>query len=84
MRNKITKRAVDRLSAGDILWDTELKGFVARKLSSGRTSYGLKYTDAKSGRQRWLALGLHGALTPDMARRRAQIERGRIADGIER
>jgi integrase len=66
-----------------VLWDTELKGFVARKLASGRISYGLKYTDSKSGRQRWLALGLHGALTPELARRRAEMERGRIAAGTD-
>jgi len=83
MREKISKRTVDQLSPGDVLWDTELRGFVARKLASGRISYGLKYTDAKSGRQRWLALGLHGAVTPELARRLAQTERGRIASGAD-
>jgi integrase len=83
MRDKISKRTVDLLGPGEILLDTELKGFVARKLPSGRISYGLKYTDSKSGRQRWLALGLHGALTPELARRRAQTERGRIAAGTD-
>ena len=83
MRDKISKRTVDQLSPGNVLWDTELRGFVARKLASGRISYGLKYTDAKSGRQRWLALGLHGALTPELARKLAQTERGRIASGAD-
>lgn len=83
MRNKITKRTVECLSPGQSLFDTELHGFVARRLRSGRISYGLKYSHPKSGRQRWLGLGLHGAVTPEQARRRAQIERGRIADGID-
>lgn len=83
MRGKISKRTVDDLVAGDVLWDTELKGFVARKLNSGHVSYGLKYTDRATGGQRWLALGLHGALTPELARRMAQSERGRIAAGAD-
>ncbi len=78
MRGKISKRTVDDLVAGDVLWDTELKGFVARKLKSGHVSYGLKYTDRKTGGQRWYALGLHGAVTPELARRMAQAQRGRI------
>ena len=83
MRNKITKRTVECLDVGQSLFDTELHGFVARRLRSGHISYGLKYTDAKSGRQRWLALGLHGSVTAEQARRRAQIERGRIANGVD-
>jgi integrase len=83
MRGKISKRTVDDLVAGDVLWDTELKGFVARKLNSGHVSYGLKYTDRATGGQRWLALGLHGALTPELARRMAQAQRGRIAAGAD-
>ena len=80
MREKISKRTVDQLSPGDALWDTELWGFIARKLASGRVSYGLKYIDAK---KRSAALGLHGALTPELARRLAQTERGRIASGTD-
>lgn len=82
MRGKISKRTVDDLVAGDVLWDTELKGFVARKLKSGHVSYGLKYTD-RAGGQRWFALGLHGAVTPELARRLAQVQRGRVATGAD-
>ena len=62
MRGKITKATVDALKAGDILADTEVKGFVARRLPSGVVTYGLRYRVA--GKQRWLALGLHGRVRP--------------------
>jgi hypothetical protein len=78
MQGKITKAAVDALQPGDILADTEIRGFVARCLPSGIVSYGLRYRAA--GKQRWLALGLHGRLTPDMARKAAKKRVGEVAD----
>ncbi len=59
MRGKITKAAVDALRPGDALADTEVKGFVARRLPSGVVTYGLRYR--AGGKQRWLALGLQAA-----------------------
>ena len=70
MQGKITKRTVECLSQSQFLFDTELRGFVARRLRSGRISYGLKYTDPKSGRQRWLGLGLSdgiGSIVPSVS-----------------
>ena len=78
MRGKITKAAVDALSVGDILTDTEVKGFVARRLPSGIVTYGLRYR--ASGKQRWFAIGLHGRITPDQARRLAKKRTGEVAD----
>ena len=78
MRGKITKAAVDALKPGDILADTEVKGFVARRLPSGVVTYGLRYRVA--GKQRWLALGLHGRSTPDGARKAAKKRVGEVAD----
>jgi integrase len=73
MRTKITKRAVDQLSAGDpdkVLWDSELKGFGVRCRASGAKLYVLKMR--VGGRQRWLTIGRHGSpWTPDGARREA-------------
>src|SRR5262245_34253562 len=43
MRGKITKAAIDVLKKGHILADTEVKGFVARRLPSGLVTYGLRY-----------------------------------------
>jgi len=78
MRGRITKSAVDALNPGQMLADVEVKGFVARRLPSGAVSYGLRYR--ASGKQRWLALGLHGRITPDGARRLAKKAAGDVAD----
>jgi integrase len=79
MRGKITKAAVDSLQKGDILADTEVKGFVARRLPSGVVTYGLRYRVA-GNKQRWFALGLHGRITPEQARKSAKKRVGEVAD----
>jgi|EndMetStandDraft_5_1072996.scaffolds.fasta_scaffold140865_2 hypothetical protein len=78
MRGKITKTRVDALRPGDVLADSEVKGFVVRRLPSGAISYGLRYRVA--GRQRSLALGLHGRITPHGARKLAKKKAGEVAD----
>jgi integrase len=80
MRDKISKRTVDALPRGSSLADTEVKGFTARRLPSGVLSYGFRYRDKTSGRARWLALGLHGNITPDEARALAKKHAGSVAD----
>lgn len=80
MQVKISKRSVDSLAVGEIIADTELKGFVARRLRSGAVTYGLRYRDRATGRQRWLGLGLHGAITADQARVLAKKRVGEVAD----
>jgi integrase len=77
MQGKITKAAIDTLQSGEILADTEVKGFVARRLPSGVVTYGLRYRVAR--KQRWLALGVHGRVTPDKARRLAKQRTGEVA-----
>lgn len=68
---KITKRSVDALkstpSRHTLLWDAELRGFGVRCLPSGLKVYVLKYR-THGGRQRWVTLGQHGALTAEQAR----------------
>ena len=69
---KLTKRVIDALAPppakGEAFtWDTELKGFGVRLMASGVGSYILKYRN-QEGRQRKLAIGRIGALTPDEAR----------------
>jgi hypothetical protein len=56
---KITKRSVDALVAGALIWDDELPGFGARRRESGATYYFLKYR--VGARQRWYTIGRHGA-----------------------
>jgi integrase len=81
MRAKITKRQVDMLIPGAIVADEEVRGFVVRKLSTGAVTYGFRYRDKTTGKQRWIGLGLHGSITPDQARILAKKRAGEVADG---
>lgn len=58
-----------------------MKGFVARKLPTGAVTYGFRYRDKTTCRQRWIGLGLHGSITPDQARILAKKRAGEVADG---
>ncbi len=75
MRKTITKRAVDALKPGEIIADDAVMGFVARRLPSGLLSYGFRYR--RDGQRRWIGLGV--GLTPDAARKAAQILAGEVA-----
>jgi integrase len=77
---KINKSAVDRMQVGDIIADSGLIGFTARKLPSGNVTYGYRYrTD---GKQRWVGLGVHGLdLTPDQARKKALKVAAQVKEG---
>ncbi|WP_426418224.1 tyrosine-type recombinase/integrase [Bradyrhizobium genosp. A] len=80
MQVKITKTKVDQLAKGELLADKEVKGFVARRLNSGAVTYGYRYRDKTTGKQRWLGLGLHGNITADQAREFAKKAAGEVAD----
>lgn len=79
MQKQITKRSVDALKAGQIMVDDELRGFVVRRLPSGKLSYGFRYT--KSGKRRWIAIGV--GLTPHDARQSATIHAGNVAKDLD-
>ncbi|NKB16262.1 MAG: integrase arm-type DNA-binding domain-containing protein, partial [Sphingomonadales bacterium] len=65
----ITKTLVGQLGPGDVVRDTEVKGFGARRQKDS-VSYFLK-TRVK-GRQKWLTIGLHGSpWTVEKARKEA-------------
>ena len=81
MRQKISKSAVDALKAGQIVADSNPVGFVARRLPSGAVTYGFRYRDKATGRQRWIGLGVHGDVTPDQARKKALKVAGEVKDG---
>jgi hypothetical protein len=69
---KITKRSVDAAVSQDrefFIWDDELKGFGLRVYPSGRKMYLAQFR--AGGRLRRVNIGLHGALTPDLARTEA-------------
>jgi integrase len=91
VRNKITKRAVDRLEPGIdgsevVLWDTEVKGFGCRVQRGGSKSYIVHYR-LGSGRGapiRKLTIGKHGApWTPEKARSEAKRLLGMVESGAD-
>ena len=81
---KLTKRIVDAVkpdpAAEVLVWDTELRGFGVRMMSSGVASYLVKYRN-KEGRQRKLTLGRVGAVTPEEARGLARKHLAEVAHG---
>jgi integrase len=76
---KITKRTVDALKPGELIWDTEVAGFAIRCQKRDKV-YGLK--KRINGRQRWLTIGKHGEpWTVEKARDEARIQIGDIKKG---
>ena len=81
-RKRIGLREVRALGPGEIVYDTKVPGFAARRQRDG-VSYVLRYRTA-SGRQRWHTIGRHGAgWTPDMARAEAQRILGEVVRGAD-
>src|SRR6202162_518830 len=79
---KLSKRTVDAAetrSSDYFIWDDELPGFGLRQFKSGKRSYLVQYRAA--GRTRRYTIGLHGAWTPETARKKARSLLGRIAQG---
>ena len=76
---RITKRAVDALKPGSILWDMDVNGFGVRCQRRDKV-YFLKASIR--GKQRWLTIGPHGSpWTPEKARKEAKRKQGDIAAG---
>jgi integrase len=79
---KLTKRSVEKLPVQDsdyITFDSEVNGFGVRVLPSGRRSYLVQYRSG--GRTRRIAIGQHGAVTVEQARKRAKELLGSVAAG---
>lgn len=81
---RITKRAVDAIRADrDATYrDADLKGFAIRTKPSGSKTYLVVYRNHE-GRTRSVALGQHGELTPDQARKMAMQALGEIRGGTD-
>lgn len=79
MQGKISKTRLDKLKPGQIIADGEIKGFVARKLSSGAVTFGYRYRNA-ARQQKWLGLGVLGSITAEEARTLAKKRAGEVAD----
>lgn len=75
---RITKRTVDAIEPGDLVFDSAVTGFAVRCQKRAKV-YVVKTRVA--GRQRWFSIGRHGApWTPEAARTEAQRLLGLIAD----
>src|SRR3954447_18395904 len=81
MPAKITKKAVDALQPGDRIADSEIRGFLVRRLDSGVASYAYRYRVKGTNQQRLISLGLHGTITADQARTLAKKRAGEVAHG---
>ena len=70
MRKKIGMAIINAMPPDTTIWDTDLKGFCARRQKSAAISYLLKTRVA--GRIRWFTVGRHGQpWTPETARKYA-------------
>ena len=79
---KLTKRVVEAAEPQGrdyVVWDDELPGFGLRVFVSGKRSYLIQYRSA--GRSRRYTIGFHGVWTPELARKEAKIQLGRVAQG---
>jgi integrase len=82
-RGKIGLRDVRALGPSEIVWDSSVTGFGARRQVGEAVSYFLKYR-TEDGRQRWMTIGRHGSpWTPDMARDRAREILGEVVAGAD-
>jgi len=79
---KLTKRFVDSLDIREaeyFVFDSDVGGFAVRVFPSGRKSYLIQYRSG--GRTRRLAIGRHGTVATDVARKEALRRLGEVAKG---
>src|SRR5215472_7967894 len=82
-RKRIGLREVGTLGPGEMVWDTAVTGFAARRQKSDAVSYLVKYR-ATGGRQRWHTIGRHGSpWTPESARAEARRILGEVVSGAD-
>jgi integrase len=80
---RIGLREIRNLGPGEVVWDSTVSGFGARRQTGTAVAYVLKYRTV-DGRQRWHTIGRHGApWTPDMAREEAQRLLGDVSRGAD-
>jgi integrase len=73
IRERISKTVVEAMPIGGRIVDSDIDGFMARRLPSGAIAYGFRYR-IKGKPQRWISLGVHGKghYTADRARKDAR------------
>jgi integrase len=88
MRCRITKAIIDRTPVPPekplILFDTDLPGFVLKISPKGRRTFQLRYRmGGRDTPKKTFTIGRFGPLTPEQARRQAQILLGDIRRGVD-
>ena len=79
---RLTKRVVEAMPPNKSIWDSDLKGFGARRKEGSSISYILKYRHHH--RQRLYTIGRHGSpWTTEQARKEAKRLIGEVAAGID-
>jgi integrase len=71
MATKIGVRDVKSMPPNTILWDSEAKGFNARRQKGDAITFSVYYR-TQDQLQRWHRIGRYGTWTPDQARKEAQ------------
>jgi integrase len=80
-RVRIGQRHIKTLQPREVVWDSAVTGFGARRQRSEAVSYFVFYRTME-GRQRWDTIGRHGApWAPDTARDEARRRLGDVARG---
>jgi hypothetical protein len=69
-RTKINIKAISAMQPNSILWDQEVRGFVARRQFSEIITYSVVFR-TQDQTQRWMKLGRHPILRPSLARQEA-------------
>ena len=69
-RVRIGIREIQAMEPNTVLWDLEVKGFVARRQFSEVVTYSVIFR-TREGSQSWFKLGRHPILTPHLARQEA-------------
>jgi len=78
---RIGLKEIRALAPGEMVWDSAVPSFGARRQKGPAVAYVLKFRTAE-GRQRWHTIGRHGApWTPDTAREEAKRLLGEVVKG---
>ncbi len=82
IKTRLSAKKLTSLEAGDLAWDTEVKGFGARKAKDGGVSLFLNYQQRDTGKYKRIAIGKLGECSVDEARKRAATMRLEIRAGV--
>ncbi|MDX2263401.1 MAG: tyrosine-type recombinase/integrase [Hyphomicrobiales bacterium] len=78
---RLTKRIIDALEPGSLVWDPDVKGFGVRCQGASKTFI---FKTRIEGKQRWITIGRYGSpWTVETARKEAQRILGDILKGVD-